>query len=245
MATYLVEPDDYAGWNPTGRNFALAGVTAGFVGLLSWLSLHGRFGSIHPSAAADQMFLSGLVWLGAGFFCLMAMVTLGSILLSLKSRGTVSVTDEGVFRAVGSRTHLLTWSDIQGLVPMPYGGVTLVAAPGKSDIVIPRFLDDYRACIAEIKDHGIRALPPSSLRQKRTWMGRVRQFAVCFFYLAALEPHSSHRVRITFFCASVALIAFMMQEDWSKPGRTLPRWIGVAVILALILYALRCMALSW
>jgi hypothetical protein len=164
MATYRAVPDDYAGWNPTGRNFALAGVAVGFVGLLSWLSLHGRLGYFQPSAATDRVFLGGLMWLCIGFFCLMAIVTFGSIMLTLDSRGTVSVTGEGVTRTVGSRTHSLAWSEIQGLVPMPYSGTTLVSVPGKPNIVIPRFLDDYRTCIAEIKDHNIRALPPSSLR---------------------------------------------------------------------------------
>jgi len=245
MATYLVVPDDYAGWNPTGRNFALAGVAAGSVGLLSWLSLHGRLGYSQPSAAADQMFLSGLVWLGTGFFCLMAIVTLGSITLTLKSRGTVSVTGEGVTRAVGSRTHSLAWSDIQGLVPMPYGGVILVSVPGKSDIIIPRFCDDYRACIDEIRDHGIQALPPSSLRQKARWKRVVRDFAGCFFYLTAINPQHSHGVRIAGFCVALIYMAWMVQEDLSKPDQIAPRWISRIAMLALILFAFWRMALNW
>jgi len=247
MADYLVVPDDYAGWNPTGRNFALIGVGVGSAGLLSWLSLHGRLGSFQPSAAADQVFLSGLVWLGIGGACLAAIASFGSISLTLKSRGTVTVTGEGVSRAVGSRSQFLAWSDIEGLVPMPYGGVTLVSTPGKSDLIIPRFLDDYRACIAEIKEHNIRAIPASILRrkQKTTWTSVVRNFACTFFYILAMNPHESHRGRIASFCAAIAFMAWMVQEDWSKPGPTAPRWVALVAILGVILYALRRMAISW
>ena len=91
MATYHVERDDYAGWSPTGRNFALISAAIGAVGLLSWMSLHGHLGVFRSSAASDQLFLGGLVWLGIGGFCLMAFAALGSILLSFKSRGSVSI----------------------------------------------------------------------------------------------------------------------------------------------------------
>jgi hypothetical protein len=247
MATYLTVPDDYAGWNPTGRNFVLAGVAAGFVGLLSWLSLHGRLGSLQPSAASDKMFLFGLAWVGAGFFCLMAIAIFGCITLTLKSRGTVSVSDDGVTRTVGSRTHSLAWSDIQGLVPMPSGGVILVSLPGKADIFIPRFLDDYRACIAEIKDHGIQAIPSSSLSKKTkpTWKSRVRSFALLFFFIIALNPQHSHRVRIESLCVAIAFGAWMQQEEWSKPDRVAGRWSGILVTIGVFLLVLLRLVLTW
>jgi len=247
MATYLVVPDDYAGWNPTGRNFALISAAIGAVGLLSWMSLHGHLGDLRPSHASDQLFLGGLVWLGVGGFCLMAFAALGSIMLSLKSRGTVSVTPEGVFRTVDTRTRLLAWSDIQGLVPMPYGGVTLVAAPGKFNIVIPRFLDDYRACIAEIKNYGTQSLPPSSLRknQKTTWIDAARIFLPAFFVSLAMNSHESHRVRIASFGAVIACAVWMLRNDLAKPDQTTPRWVGFVLILAVALYVLRRMTLNW
>ena len=172
MATYLVVPDDYAGWNPTGRNFTLAGAAAGAVGLLSWMSLHNHLGVFRLGEASDQIFLYGLVWLGVGGASLMAFAALGSILLSVRSRGVLAITAEGISRSVNARTRTLAWSEILGFVAMPYGGVTLIATTGKSDIVIPRFLDDYRACIKEIKDQGIHLLPPSSLhrKSKTSWL---------------------------------------------------------------------------
>jgi hypothetical protein len=247
MATYLVVRDDYAGWNPTGRNFALIGSAIGAVGLLSWMSLHGRLGDFRPSHASDQLFLGGLVWLGVGGCCLMAFAALGSIMLSLKSRGTVSVTSEGVFRTVDTRTRSLTWSEIKGLVPMPYGGVTLVAAPGKSNIVIPRFLDDYRACIAEIKNYGTQPLPPSSLRKnkKTTWIDSARIFSLAFFVSLAMNAHESHRVRIASLGAVVACAVWMLKSDLAKPDQTTPRWVGPVLILVVALYVLRRMTLNW
>jgi hypothetical protein len=247
MATYLVERDDYAGWNPTGRNFAMISAAIGAVGLLSWMSLHSHLGAFRPSAASDQLFLEGLVWLGIGGFCLMAFAALGSILLSLKSRGSVSVTAEGVFRTVDTRTRFLAWAEIEGLVPMPYGGVTLVAAPGKVDIVIPRFLDDYRACIAEIKNHSIRRLPPSSLRRRRktTWIDSVRTFFIAALVSLALNSHASHRVRIATFSALIAGMAWMLTFSREKTDQTMARWVVILIVLGMALYILRRMTLSW
>ncbi len=162
--------------------------------------------------------------------------------------GKVSVTDEGVSRVIGSRTHSLAWPEIQGLVPMPDGSVTLIAAPGKSDIAIPRFLDSYRACIAEIKDHSILVLPPpSSLRKKQTttWKGMARNFAGTFFYLLTINPHESHRVRIASFCVAIAFMAWMVQEGRLELDEIAPRWIGLVATLAFIFYALRSMVLNW
>ncbi len=247
MATYLVVRDDYAGWNPTGRNFALISVGIGAVSLLSWMSLHGHLGALRPGSASDQLFLSGFVWLGVGCFCLMAFAALGSVVLSLRSRGTVSITAEGVFRTVGAHTRSLAWSEMQGLVPRPYGGVTLVAAGGKSDIVIPQFLDDSRACMAEIRDRSIQILPVSILRRrrKRTWFDTARIFFFIFLYALATTSHESHRVRISSFSAAVALTVWLVQIDWAKADQTTPRWIAVVIFLGIILFGFWCMALSW
>jgi hypothetical protein len=247
MGTYLVERDDYAGWNPTGRNFAVISAAIGAVGLLSWMSLHGHLGAFRSSAASDQLFLEGLVWLGIGGFCLMAFAALGSILLSFKSRGSVSVTAEGVFRTVDTRTRFLAWAEIEGLVPMPYGGVTLVAAPGKVDIVIPRFLDDYRACIAEIKNHSIQAISPSRLRRKRktTWIESIRAFFLAFLASLAMNSHVSHRVRIATFSALIGGVAWMLKSSWEKTDQTMPRWVEFLFVLGVVLYILRRITLAW
>lgn len=246
MATYLVGPDDYAGWNPTGRNFALISAAVGAIGLLSWMSLNHHLGAFRPSAASDQLVLSGLVWLGVGGFALMAMAALGSIMLSLKARGTVSVTAQGVFRTIKSRTHSLAWSEIDGFVPMPYGGITLIAAAGKGNLVIPRFLDDYRACIAEIKNQGIHALPASTLRQTRktSWIHGVRNFSFIVLSSLALNAHESHPVRIASFSGAILFLVYLLQTHWSKPDH-ITRWKTFGVFLGIALLALLRMNLTW
>jgi hypothetical protein len=247
MATYLVLSDDYAGWNPTGRNFALIGAAIGAMGLLSWMSLHDHLGAFRPSSISDQLFLEGLVWVGTGVFCLMAFAALGSILLSFKSRGSVSVTAEGVFRTVDTRIRSLAWTEIEGLVPMPYGGVTLVAAPGKADIVIPRFLDDYRACIAEIKNHSVQALAPGSLRRKRktSWMDTVRILFLSASVSLAMNAHASHRARIASFSVLIAGFAWFLRSDAANPDQAIPRWVSFTFFLGFSLFVLRYMTLNW
>jgi hypothetical protein len=47
---------------------------------------------------------------------------------------------------------MLRWVDIEGFVGTPIrSGVKLILRKGRRTIVIPRFLDDYWGCIAEIK----------------------------------------------------------------------------------------------
>jgi hypothetical protein len=246
MATYIVELDDYAGWNPTGRNFALIAAAIGAVGLISWLCLHGHLGAFRPAAVSDQLFLEWLVWLGIGGDCLMAFAASGSILLSLKSRGSVSVTAEGIVRTIDSRNSSLSWDEIEGFVPMPHGGVRIIAASGKADIFVPRFLDDYRACIAEIKDHGIRAISHDRLTKstKKIWFESVRIFFVAYAINLTLNSHLSHRFRIAAFGSMMASAAWVLKSSWTKP-QTVPRWVEFLFLLGIGIYVLRRLTLSW
>lgn len=244
MATYLVTPDDYAGWNPTGRNFAYAGGVIGAIGLLCLLILLGRH---RPAAASDQMFLSVLVWIGAGGFALMVFAALGSISLSLKTRGTVTLTDTGVTRIVGKRTHSLAWNEIMGFVPMPQGGVTLISTTDKPDIFVPRFLDDYRACIAELKDHGVQGVPPNHLRtrpKKQTWLQSLATFAFVFFHLCAVRAGYPHAQRIAFFVMSLAVLLGAAYYT-PKYDALSSRWFSAIVFCGLALWSIWSMAQTW
>jgi hypothetical protein len=248
MADYIVTPDDYAGWNPTGRNFAYISAAIGGVGLLSWLALHGRLGAFRPTATADQMFLGALVWVGVGASVLMLIAAFGSISLSLKARGSVGITSEGVTRVVGKNTYSLAWTEIEGFVPMPQGGVTLVPNVEKPSILIPRFLDDYRACIAEIKDHGLQFLPPSRLRatrRKTTWLQTAAVFSGTFFYLSAIDPHHSHRIRVLFLCAAATVLLSLAYRDTTVKGERPSVWLMIFPVCGLILWVIWRMAHSW
>jgi hypothetical protein len=248
MAHYVVTPDDYAGWNPTGRYFACASGAIGLVGLLCWLSLHGRLGFAPPSNAADQTILTLLAWIGSGGFLLMLFAALASISLSRKSRGTLTVTDVGVTRIVGNDTHSLAWTEIEGFVTMPYGGVTLVSTVDKPSIIVPRFLDDYRACIAEFKDHDIQPIPASRLRagrKKTTWMQVLTTFFFVFLYLSAVRPGHSHALRITFLCASITMLLGTFYRDRVRQKQPASLWGPILILTASLVWAAVSMAHAW
>jgi hypothetical protein len=76
----------------------------------------------------------------------------------------VTVDDLGVTRQNGERSRKLQWKEIEGYVTIG-GGIALVPREGSQTIEIPRFLDDYRGCIAEIEARGVGRLPPSRLKR--------------------------------------------------------------------------------
>jgi hypothetical protein len=178
MATYIAEADSDAGFGSTGKYFAYFGLAAGAVGLTGWAAMHGHLPGLQTGDAGDQLLLVAMEWVGTGLFVIMAVAVLGSLILSSKSRGTVTIDDLGVTRQIGKRNRMLRWPEIEGFVATPIsGGVTLIPREGNQMIVIPRFLDDYRGCIAEIKARGVGSLPASSLKRKRGWQQRVLEFA--------------------------------------------------------------------
>ena len=203
MAKYIAEADSYAGFGSSGKYFGYFGLAAGAFAFAGWTMLHGpRFGW-QPGDAADQLMLAAMEWVGGGLFVLMAVGVLGSLILSSKSRGTVAVEDLGVTRQIGERSRLLRWPEIEGFVVTPMrGGVTLIPRKGTQTIVIPRFLDDYRGCIAEIKARGVRLLPPDNpqvrlvLRENRGWKHAMLTYAWVFAFTAASNPHEPHALRI-------------------------------------------------
>jgi len=216
MATYTVEQDTYAGWR-TGRNFGLFGLAAGAIAFASWAYLHGHMRGMAVLQPSDQIFLSGAQWIGGAFCLLMAICVLGSIQRSAKSRGTVTVDDVGVMRRIGRRTRILRWEEIEGFVVMGGGGITLISMDSKPRIEIPMFLDDYRACIAEIKAKGLRSLPSDRLRESirsrpRTWKDWLLTFASILMFMNAFNP-GPHALRIVSLCAWVTLCVISVQRD--------------------------------
>lgn len=177
----------------------------------------------------------------------MAFAAVGSILLSLRSRGTVSITGQGVLRTVNTRNHSLPWSEIQGFVPMPYGGVTLVATTDHANIVIPRFLDDYRACIAELKDHGVQVISSSSLRRKRkkNWKETLGIGSFVFFISLVTSSHASHGLRIAGFSAAIALTVWLLNDASAKAEPGASPWLDRVVLPGILLYGCIRMILTW
>ncbi len=166
MTTYIAVDDTYAGFNSTGKYFGYFGLAAGAVGLAGWAAIHGHLPGVKPADVMDQFFLAAMEWIGIGLFVFLGAATLGSIILSSKSRGTVTVDDLGVTRQIGRRSRTLQWQEIEGYVVIS-GGIAVVPRECSQMIEIPRFLDDYRGCIRDIEARGVSRLPPSRL--KRCW----------------------------------------------------------------------------
>jgi hypothetical protein len=164
MTTFTAEDDTYAGFDSTGKYFGYFGLAAGAIGITGWAAIHGHLPGVKPADAVDQFFLAAMEWIGFGLFVILGMATLGSLGLSRKSRGTVTVDDLGVTRQIGERSWKLRWSEIEGYVVVS-GGIAVVPREGGKMIEIPRFLDDYSGCVAEIEARGVGRLPPSRLKR--------------------------------------------------------------------------------
>lgn len=166
MTTYIAENDTYAGFDSAGKYFGYFGLAAGALALTGWAAIHGHLPGPKPADALGQFFLVAMEWIGTGLFVLLIAAALGSLILSSKSRGTVTIDDLGVTRQIGDRSRMLRWQEIEGYVVVS-GGIALVPRESCQVIEVPRFLDDYHGCIAEIEARGVRKLPPSRL--KRCW----------------------------------------------------------------------------
>jgi hypothetical protein len=164
MSTYFAEDDTYAGFDDAGKYFGYFGLAAGAVALVGWAAIHGHLPGPKPADALGQFFLVAMEWIGTGLFVLLVAAALGSLILSSKSRGTVTIDDLGVTKQVGERSRTLHWQEIEGYVVVS-GGIALVPREGCQGIEVPRFLDDYRGCVTEIEARGVRKLPPSMLKR--------------------------------------------------------------------------------
>ena len=241
MATYIAEADSYAGFGSTGIFFGYFGLAAGTVGLTGWAAIHGHVPGLQPAGAGDQLLLVAMEWIGSGLFVIMAATVLGSLMLSGKSRGVVTIDDLGVTREIGERSRMLRWQEIEGFVVTPItGGISLIPREGSQTIVIPRFLDDYRGCIAEIKARGVRILPANRLKRRQGWRQALLTYSAILAFTFANSTRESHSVRLMgllgFAGYFVWLIVFE-KSDWEDHRWV--RWLSAVVpmvMLALLLW---------
>lgn len=244
MATYAVERDDYAGWNGAGRTFALFALVAGAIALLGWASLHGVTYGVKTATPSGQLLLSAMVWVGVGLCGLMTIAFLGSLLLSSKARGTVRVDDLGVTRQIGERSRVLRWDEMEGFVVTPISaGVTLIPREGKETIVIPRFLEDYRGCIAEIKARGVRLLPPDTaqvrlaMRKKKTWKQVLLTYFGMFAFLIAHDPRVSHAMRLVGLAGCVGCFVWVATTETAElEDYGWVRWLVGAPLAGIVMW---------
>jgi hypothetical protein len=253
MATYIAERDSYAGFGSTGKYFGYFGLAAGAVCLTGWAAIHGHLPAAQHADAGGQLLLFAMEWIGGGLFGLMAVCVLGSLLASNKSRGTVTVDDLGVTRQIGERSRMLRWPEIEGFVVTPISaGITLIPREGRQTIVIPRFLDDYRGCIAEIKARGVKLLPPDNsqvrlaIRKKRTWQQVMVGYAGAFAFTMAYNPRDTHTMRLAGLVAYVGYSAWLLLfEDLNLEEYGWVRWVGGAVLVAMLGWLVRHMMHTW
>ena len=213
----------YAGWS-TGRWFGLAGVVALGVAALGYGVDHGYIG--HATLASDQMFAFAAQWIGSGLAALMAFATYGSIRIERKDRGDVEVTELGVRRIYRpGKEEFFPREEIAGLRALARGGVLLVDRTGKRQMVVPRSLDGYRECIAEIKALGVESLPGVSVgregRRKWTFVECVTLFAITFLFNIFFDGQHGHGFEHWMVGAgAVALLAYAVGKDLKRSRGT-------------------------
>ncbi|MGA1983965.1 MAG: hypothetical protein ABSG84_16045 [Acidobacteriaceae bacterium] len=253
MATYIAEADSYAGFGSAGKYFAYFGLAAGAVGLTGWAAMHGLLPGLQPADAGSQLLLVAMEWIGGGLFGLMAMCVLGSLIASSKSRGTVVVDDLGVTREIGERSRMLRWVEMEGFVVTPISaGITLIPREGRRTIVIPRFLDDYRGCVAEIKAKGAKLLPPDNaqvrraMRKRRTWQQMSAGYISTVGFAMAYNPGDAHAVRWAGLAACVGYSAWLLLfEDFALEDHGWVRWFGGAVLAGMLVWLVRHIMHTW
>lgn len=252
MATYVAEVDSYAGFGSTGKYFGYFGLAAGAVGLTGWAAMHQHLPSLQPADASGQLLIAAMMWIGGGLAAIMAAATIGSLMLSRRSRGTVTVDDAGVTRQIGRRSRMLRWMEIEGFVVTPLqGGVTLIPREGRRAIVIPRFLNDYRGCIAEIKARGVRILPPDNAqvrrvdRKKTTWKQVILAYAGVLAFFFAGEPHAIHALRLVALVGFVGCFAWMMTDNPELEDDGWVRWFGRALLAGMLAWLVWHMMHTW
>ena len=163
MATYGAE--SYAGFTGSGKYFGYFGLAAGAVALTGWATMQGQLPWLQPDDASGQLLIAAMTWIGCGLAAIMAVATLGLLILSRESQGTVTVDDAGVTRRVGEQDWMLRWNEIEGFVVTRIdGGIALIPREGRQTIAIPRSLDDYRGCIAEIEARVWKGCRPTTRR---------------------------------------------------------------------------------
>lgn len=247
MARYIAEADSYAGFGATGKYFGYFGLAAGAVSLTGWAALYGHLSGLQPADASDRLLLMAMEWIGGGLFALMAAAVLGSLMLSGKSRGTVTIDDLGVTRQIGERTRVLRWPEIEGFVVTPIrGGITLLPREGNQRIAIPRFLDDYRGCIAEIKSRGVRNLPSSRLKQKRGWRQALLSYPGVLAFTFAYDSRETHTMRLAGLLVFAGYSVWLMfSKDLDLEDHGWIRWAGAAGLVATLAWLLWRMTHTW
>jgi hypothetical protein len=148
---------------------------------------------------------------------------------------------------------MLRWPEMEGFVVTAMrGGVTLIPREGKQTIVIPRFLDDYRGCVAEIKARGVRLLPPDNrqvrrtMRRERTWRQVIVGYGSTLAFTVAYNPREPHAVRLVGLMGCVGYLAWLISsEDTELEDHGWVRWCGGTVLAGMLTWLVHHMMHTW
>jgi hypothetical protein len=236
MSVYTFDGESYAGWKPVGRWFALAGVVALAVGAFGYSLSHSP--TTFSRAYSDQMFSVAAEYIGFGLFAVMVLAAWGSMLVSRSERGSIEVNWAGVRRIFEpGHEEFFPREQMAGFVPRLQGGVVLVDLENTRQMLIPRGIDGYRDCIAELKAMGLQALPTSHLKQapkSRTkaltkWMLIFLSGTVWSFFF------KNEGTRLFHHLAGLAIVAEILigiEIDARRTGKY--SWVGWTIAAAIV-----------
>jgi hypothetical protein len=240
MSVYSTNGDTYAGWESVGRWFALAGAVALAMAAVGFALNHGYLA--HPLAPSDAMFAFAVQWVGFGLFSILMFAAMGSISVSRAERGSVEVTEQGVRRIFKpGHEEFFPREEIDGMVSTPGGGIRLVDSLSRRQMAIPRSIDGYRACIAELRAMGIEPLPANRLKPK--WWNRklavaekLSIFVWTFAWVVFLQKDGAPLVHHSMGVALLAPFVLLAALEYRKTGkRNWGFWlVGGAIALTVV-----------
>jgi hypothetical protein len=209
MATYSDSMIGYADFHSTGRYFALVMAASAIVGItaVSIGSGHVPGLTIH---ATDMAFVSMAGYVALALSVVMAIAVFGSLMISRRSQQSITVSADGVLSKVRGTEVFLSRSHIVGMALAPGShiprGMMLLAANPSGDLLVPRWVGGYGACIAELQSLGIPTLQP--LRRSRAlvaamWASRGVTLCGTMLVLEGLRDPFLQARHLALFCGGL------------------------------------------
>jgi len=227
MSFYPFDGDIEFGWNSFGRSFAIAGALALIAAAMGFALVHGWLATtLEPES---KIIAWAMEWVGAGLFAVLAVAAWGSIRISRQERGSVEITPQGVRRILSpGKEEFLPLEQIEGFMARPFGGVLLVDRSSRRDMIIPRGIEGYRDCIAELKALGINAMPfdPYRVRGRKRQtarqklLGYARSFFIIMTVLALVDICRDHAMAMwARQAAGAGIVVFVLLvglDEWRR-----------------------------
>ncbi len=245
MSLYRSDGDITFGWKSFGRSFAIFGALALAMAATGFLVMRGS--SAHSVDPETQLLATAAEWIGGGLSILMAFAARGSIRISSRERGDVEISAEGVRRIFKpGKEDFLPLERIAGLVRRQSGGVLLIDRSCRRNMVIPRSIEGYRECVAELKAMGIKPLPADQLRipgrRKRTFSENLLYYGLAAILngLAVLyfdgrmdvPPPIRHILGVAGFAVFFTVFLFALISETRRRGRF--SWISCLLVLLML-----------